>query len=397
MNELRVLVVLVAVVGIVFPGPARAQTPAEFDRLLDGLPVVDEIDPVAQPPVHQFPEDASRVAMVLGRPARVLEAGERPKVMAWVIGRAKGLKPGAAYLLEVEYPDDVPRSLFVANRGADLVRGFATGAAAGDCRQQYVQPSIESRDYPPTGKWQRHRMIFCLHNRFQGLYSQRDARLGGRPYGPADGFHVIIFQSRRLNDPRSQGAAIGQIRLRAVPDLAALYPSVEYPPEDLPRRRVFWREEMADEAVQARDVNDRGVADPLDWLVFKARMARLLAINTFAKDLLEFGWALVPSAFDKVVSDNSYALSLGFRERISSPPDRTESFHSARAADPPQYRDNPRVMLTFPIGRLFTVARADLMDRYRTGAGLTVVRHYTLIDATHEGSDSTPSRPGNRP
>jgi hypothetical protein len=76
--------------------------------------------------------------------------------MAWVIGRAKGLKPGAAYLLEVEYPDDVPRTLFVANRGADLVRGFATGAAAGDCRQQYVQPSIESLNYPQTGQWQRH-------------------------------------------------------------------------------------------------------------------------------------------------------------------------------------------------------------------------------------------------
>ena len=32
------------------------------------------------------------------------------------------------------------------------------------------------------------------------------------------------------------------------------------------------------------------MTDPLDWLLFKARMARLLAINTFAKDLLEFGF-----------------------------------------------------------------------------------------------------------
>ncbi len=244
MNVLRVLVAIagVGVIGVLFPGPVRAQTPAEFDRLLDGLPVVDEIDPAGQRPVHQFPEDASRVAMVLGRPARVLPAGDTPKVMAWVMGRDKGLEPGAAYLLEVEYPDDVPRSLFVANRGADLVRGFATGAAAGDCRQQYVQPSIESLNYPQTGQWQRHRMICFLHNRFQGLYAQRDSKPGGRPYGPADGFHVIIFQTKRLNDARSQGAAIGRIRLRAVPDLAALYSAVEIPPDDLPRRRVFWRE-----------------------------------------------------------------------------------------------------------------------------------------------------------
>ncbi len=644
MNELRVLVALVvAVVGILFPDAARGQTPAEFDRLLDGLPVVDEINPAERQPVHQFPEDASRVAMVLGRPARVLPAGDSPKVMAWVIGRDKGLKPGAAYLLDVEYPDDVPRSLFVANRGADLVRGFATGAAAGDSRQQYVQPSIESLNYPQAGQWQRHRMIFFLHNRFQGLYAQRDSKPGGRPYGPADGFHVIIFQTRRLNDPRSQGAAIGRIRLRAVPDPGAFTPEVELPPEDLPRRRVFLREEMADEAVQARDVNDRGVADPLDWLVFKARMARLLAINTFAKDLLEFGfnqgwqsgdanwvnnaqppitdlwdravpriaaegldllpyyeykgaiglkearpvslgwqrraeklyhnlpntrytpvwwtedhnadltdpdtladarrlldrtviahkgqahfagawfrvrdnhlpisfsdatvarfraahlgdsqtqaasraaliasyesdrrlydhyiagwlrerarffealgehlaaglgdprvqvlftpwtseqipllrdpasgqhghpvqivtdepawwdslareqpaaswfrWALVPTPFDKVVRDNSYALSLGFRERISPPPSRTESFHSAPGADPPQYRGSPRVMLTFPIGRLFTVARADLLEQYRSGAGLTVVRHYTLNEDDHDRSKGPSNLP----
>ena len=41
-------------------------------------------------------------------------------------------------------------------------------------------------------------------------------------------------------------------------------------------------------------------------------------------------------------------------------------------------------MLTYPIGRLFTVARADLMDQYRTGAGLTVVRHYTLNEDDHD-------------
>ena len=101
----------------------------------------------------------------------------------------------------------------------------------------------------------------------------------------------------------------------------------------------------------------------------------------------------MPSAFDKVIRDNSYALSLGFRERISPPPARTESFHSAPEADPPQHRDSPRVMLTFPIGRLFTVARADLLDRYRTGAGLTVVRHYTLNEDNHDRAKGPSSLP----
>ncbi len=277
-------------IGLLIPVSARSQTAVSFDRLLDGLPVVDEIDPVAQPPVHQFPEVTSKVVTLLGRAARVLPPGDQPGTMAWVIGQGKGLTPGAAYLLEVEYPDDVPRTLFLANRGADLVRGFATGSATGDCRQQYVQPSLESLDYPQSGQWQKHRILFFLHDRFQGLYAQRDSRPGGRPFGPADGFHVIVFQSKRLNDPRSQGAAIGRIRLRAVPDPSLLDARIEFPPDDLPRRRVFWREEMADEAIQARAPADRGVADPLNWLLFKARMARVLAMNTFAKDLLEFGF-----------------------------------------------------------------------------------------------------------
>jgi hypothetical protein len=616
-------------------------TADDFDRLLDTLPVVDEIDAAKQPPVHQFPDDASRVATVLGRPARVMPAGDGPKVMGWVIGKGRGLKAGSAYVLEVEYPDDVPRAIFVANRGADLVRGFATGTAVGDARQQYVQPSIESLAYPQSGRWQVYRTVFFLHDRFQGLYAQRDAKPGGRPFTPADGFHVLVFQTKRINDPRSEGAAVGRMRLRAVPDVSALYAKPELPPDDLPRRRVFFREEMADEAVQARAVADRGVADPVDWFLYKARMCRVLGINTFAKDLLEFGfnqgwesgdpnwvmnaqppnvdawdrfvpkvaaegldllpyyeykgaiglqnakpvslawqrragklyhtpenkrytgvwwtedhnadltdpdtladarrlldrtviahkgqarfagawfrvrdnhlpmsfsdaavarfrgdrpddplakgatraaliasyegdrtlydryvawwlgrrawffeqlrkhlakglgddrvqvlftpwtseqipmlrdpgsgknghpvqvttddpawwdafarkqdgwwrWALVPQAYEAVVAGDDYGLSLEFRDPIGPPPPREEHYHSAPNGDPETYRGRAGVMLTFPIGRLFTVARPDLLDRYRTRAGLTVVRHYTLNE---DDSDRTKG-PSNLP
>ncbi len=53
-------------------------------------------------------------------------------------------------------------------------------------------------------------------------------------------------------------------------------------------------------------------------------------------------------------------------------------------ADPAEYRESRRVMLTYPIGRLFTVASPDLMESYRTIAGLTVVRHYTLNEDDHD-------------
>ncbi len=625
--SLRRLVALFALVAI----SAVAQTPAEFDRLLDSFPLVDDIDTAAQAPIHQFPDDASKVATLLDRPARVLPMGDTPKVMGWVIGKGKGLKAGTAYVLEVEYPDDLPRTIFVANRGADLVRGFATGSATGDSRQQYVQPSIESLNYPQTRRWQSSRTVFFLHDRFQGIYAQRDPKPGGRPFTPANGFHVLVFQTKQVNDARSEGAAIGRIRLRSVPDITALYPKVEPLPAELPRRRIFFREEMADEAIQAKEVNDRGVAEPVDWLVYKARISRMLAINTFTKDLLEFGhnqgwnggdgywinnaqppltdlweravprlaaegldllpyyeykgaigwsgapkkslglqrraeklyhnlpntrytgvywteghnadltdpdtladairvldktitphkdkakfagawfrvrdnhlpisfadaavarfraacpddaiartasratliasyegdrrlydtyidwwlkqraaflsrlaehvakaggneqaqflftpwtteqipmmrnpetgkaghpaqittddpawwdayakkqtgwfrWALAPTSWDRAVAGNYYRWSLEFREPIVAP-QREEHFHSAPGADPANYRDNPRVMLTFPIGRLFTVASAELMDSYRTGAGLTAVRHYTLNEDSHD-------------
>jgi hypothetical protein len=630
---MRTWTLVLSLLGIAAIGSVSvAQSPATaLDRLLDAMPVIDEIDPATQPPIHQFPDDASQVVELLGRPARVLPVGDTARTMAWVIGKDKGLQPGEAYVLEVEYPDDVPRSLFIANRGADLVRGFSTGSAVGDARQQYTQPSIESLAYPQTGRWQAARTIFFLHDRFQGLYSQRDSKPGGRPFAPADGFHVIVFQTKELNDPRSAGAAIGRLRLRAVPDIAALEPRLELPPAELPRRHIFFREEMADEAVQAPLVADRGVSDPLDWFLFKARISRILAINTFAKDLLEFGfnqgwesgnpqwvnnaqppltdlwdrlvpriaaegldilpyyeykgaiglqdakpvslgwqrraeklyhepshtrytpvwwtedhnadltdpdtladacrlldrtivahkgearfagawfrvrdnhlpisfsdatvarfraevpeaasasrsaliasyesdrnlynryiawwlerrvafleqlrehiktglgddavdllftpwvseqipmlrdpasgpnghpdqvvtddpawwdafarkqpdsgwfrWALAPTAFETVVGANHYGWSLEFREPIYPPPDRHEFFHSAPNGDPENYRNCRHVMLTYPIGRLFTVARAELLDRYRSQAGLTVVRHYTLNEDDHD-------------
>ncbi len=399
--------------------PLRESSSAnDFDRRLDSFRIVDEIDTARQPPVHEYPEGASQVATVLGRQARTLPLGDGPKVMAWMIGRGRGLQAGRAYVLEIEYPDDVPRTVFLANRGGDVVRGFATGSALGDARQQYVQPSVESLQYPQSGQWQRYRTLFFLNDRFQGLYADRDPKPGGRPFTPGDGFHVLAFQTKRINDPRSAGVALGRIRLREVPDIASLYAEIEFPPPELPRRRVFFREEMADQVVSAAAAKDRGVVDPVDWLLHKAKLSRMLGINTFAKDLLEFGfnqgwtsgdenWVMnatppLKDLWDRTVPRIAaegldllpyYGYSLAFRETIPRQSWRAEQFHSAPNADPENYRDNRHVMLTFPVGRLCTVARADLMDRYRTASGLTVVRHYTLNEDNHDRTKGTSNLP----
>ncbi len=253
-----------------------------------GLKLIDEIDPAKVPPEYQSEADASRVESLLGREARVLPPGPRALVMAYVIGKGKGLVPGQAYVLTVDYPDDVSRTIFVANRGADYVRGWATGKACGDVRSQFAEPSVESLDYPQTGQWQTFRQYFHLLDRFQDVKGFRSAKEGDRPHVPEDGFHVVIFQAKQVNDPRSEGAAIGKIRLYEVGDPAKLCAPINYPPDGLPRRHVFWREEMSDAAIQGLGAQ-RGAAESVDWYVAKMKMAKVLGINTFTKDLLEFG------------------------------------------------------------------------------------------------------------
>jgi hypothetical protein len=97
-----------------------------------------------------------------------------------------------------------------------------------------------------------------------------------------------------------------------------------------------------------------------------------------------FRWAYVPRSYESVVNENLYAYSLAFRELVSPPPSRSEEFHSAPGADPYRYTNQPGVMLTFPIGRLFTVDRPELLEEYRSGAGLTVIRHFPLNEDNPE-------------
>ncbi len=56
----------------------------------------------------------------------------------------------------------------------------------------------------------------------------------------------------------------------------------------LPRRRLFWREEMADGVID-RKIDPPAIVNPLDWYRHKAELMRFLGMNTYSKDLLEFG------------------------------------------------------------------------------------------------------------
>lgn len=253
------------------------------------LQLVDEIDTTSTIPAWQIPNGTSSVATVLGKNARAIAPGDTARFISYRIGAGKGLQAKQAYVLDIEYPDDIPRAIFIANRGADFVRGFATGTAIGDVRRTYTPGTLESLAYPHAGTWKNYRSLFFLHERFSPLTAQRNAECADRNLLPADGFDVTLFQASNLNDPRSNGLAIGKIRLYKVMDTASLPAAINYP-AGLPRRHVYWREEMADEAVMGNTVAKRAVANPIDWFAFKMDQGRALGFNTVGKDMMEWGF-----------------------------------------------------------------------------------------------------------
>jgi hypothetical protein len=287
--------------------------PATFPVLTDitaGATLIQEIDTATVAPDYEMPANVSTTQTILSRTARVLPvfdsggsvlaSASTSATMAYVVGEGLNLVPGELYILEVEYPDDEPRSMYITNRGADHYRGLATGKAIGDARTQFVEVSAESLSYPQTGTWQKHRQLFYLFDHFQEVVGVRDPQIDCRPRSASDGFHVAITRMKRMNDVRSHGAAIGKIRLYHVSDPNSLYAPINYPPPNLPHRSVFWREEMADQVMQTKTwtTADDAIAvidpvtqqsDPLKWHIQKLRIAKILGINSYAKDLLEFG------------------------------------------------------------------------------------------------------------
>ncbi|MEI6502669.1 MAG: hypothetical protein WCP21_16795, partial [Armatimonadota bacterium] len=213
------------------------------------------------------------------------------------------------YVLAVDYPEDCARSVFIENRGCESNLGFATGAAVGDVlKGRYVNLNPESVRYPLSGQCETWRTFFTLHDRFPDLQQPRGE--GPRPMLPADGFWVIFSQSKGTNHLGSAGAAVARIRLYAVPDPDRFVLKLRFPPGGLPRRHLFWREEMSDGVVQSRDPSKRGLTNDLTWFENRARLMRFLGFNTFCQDLLEFGhnqgWDSEPYGGSKWVNQSPY-------------------------------------------------------------------------------------------
>jgi hypothetical protein len=178
--------------------------------------------------------------------------------------------------------------MIIMNGGNETARGLHTGRTFGDAFEpKYVNNNNESLQVPLSGRFESWRLLFHLHDRFPDFEFIRGA--GPRQLTADDGFWVTIGQFSARDIPASQGAAVSRIRLFEVPDVESLDCQLRLPPDDLPRRHIFWREEMADGVIAGKDEVERGVTRPLDWYRYKINTMRFLGINTFSKDLLEFG------------------------------------------------------------------------------------------------------------
>ncbi|RKH17371.1 hypothetical protein, partial [Corallococcus sp. CA031C] len=279
-----------AITGRVGTGPRpRVVPPPAFGALtlVDEVNCGDASDPHA---FQQFPANGSRIETVLGRAVRVLP-NDTPgrKYFAYRLGVGKNLVAGRAYVLSVEYPDDVPRTVIISNNGAEYTRAFHTGNTVGDALQPpYVNPNPESLELPQTGEFQTWQTLFHLHDRYPGIQRPRGTE-HPRDLTPSQGFWVTVAHFRPEDAPLSRGAAVARIRLYEAPAAPAYYAPVTLPPTGLPKRHLFVREEMSDGVINQDPGPFLGVTNRVDWYEYKARLLKFLGMNTFSNDLLEFG------------------------------------------------------------------------------------------------------------
>lgn len=280
-----------------FAALAAVCTAAAFAETVDlevfgRVEVIDAVDCTKTD--HDFverPAGVSTVTNLLGSACRWIpvQDGETASLFSYRLGKGKGLKANGSYVVVLEYPDDVPRNYVLHNRSTDSRRGFSTGRCLGDAWEPaYVDNHPESVDIPQSGRWERWTCYGSLTDLTPDAVS---TEVDKKPvlHRPEDGFDFVVSQYSRRHAPASHGVAVRRILLCEIPDERACYAPLSLPPAPLPVRRLFWREEMSDNGAINGERGRRHCNDQLDWLRHKCRQMKMLGLNTFMKDLLEFG------------------------------------------------------------------------------------------------------------
>ena len=186
----------------------------------------------------------------------------------------QGLKPGSAYLVVMEYPEDVGRTYTIFNTGIVLSLvggyGFHTGKTLGDHWTRTL--NSEYTDYPLSGKMQRWTSLF---------------HLGAQTWAPGDpwnnaptagdskeGFWFIVGGVGPSQDPLAAGAAVSTIKLYEISDMDALFPRIEEPPLELGRRELFM---TAESDGITKLVGKQELVD--QWAQYRLQDARFMGLS----------------------------------------------------------------------------------------------------------------------
>ena len=245
--------------------------------------LVDTIDCTQEThDLEVYPKDASEIETILGVPHRVLQVqDDEGSMIKYRVGKGKNLKAHGSYVLVIEYPDDLPRNYLVRNGAMESKRSFYTGKNGGDCwGAAYVNHNIESLNIPQSGKIEQWVAYMSIMDETANYKEDKN-------FGPNnvtknnDGFDLVIAQYGRKNDPNTAGVALSKIYLYEMPNEEEKYAKLVLP-EGLPQRHLFWREEMSDGAVERNYT-------PTGFFRHKFRQLKMLGMDTYTKDLFEFG------------------------------------------------------------------------------------------------------------
>ena len=263
--------------------PAAAATVPGLEAYGD-LTLVDEVN-CATDTTHEFHEHesgASSVQTILGSPCRVLpHPAANAGFFSYRLGKGKGLVAHDMYLLVVEYPDDVPRTANLLNRAMNSRNGWHTGNSVGDTLVAHIvgMTHPESLDVPLSGQYKQLEQVMFLNEKVFP-YDTTDSYIDA----VQNGFDVIVHVFEQGDALDSAGAAVRAIKLYHVNDESAIRATIKYPTGDVPRRHVTWRDEMGKHNLYT--CND----DPFDNLRMKMRLMKALGIDTWSRDLFEFGY-----------------------------------------------------------------------------------------------------------
>jgi len=140
-----------------------------------------------------------------------------------------------------------PRRFWVSGRGR-LLETCCTGGTWAVMRSPF--------GFLCRGNGSVGRACFYLHDRYPDVNQPRGA--GPRPLRSEDGFWVVISQSKGSNHPLSAGAAVSRISLYEAPEAGELPVKLNLPPDGLPCRQLFYREEMSDGVIAGQNAFERG-------------------------------------------------------------------------------------------------------------------------------------------